>query len=264
MDEQNRFAPDGSLQSIVIRGHNPQGDVAETYQVKDGTYTYKTPVDHGEGKTAPDLAYVSFGGTFDSFTFLIDAMLKSPDHSIRLLPSGTGHIAPLAELDVTSAKGEKKHLTAYAITGFGLSPFPVWMDGDKFFGTPGVVAFLPEGWESVGASMSKAQDDALSKLAPLQYAAIAKSPAGPVAFTNVKLYDSDARKFRDGMTVIVNNGIVTDEGPSKKIKTPACAQGIDGTGKTLIPGLGQSIRSRDCTSHFSPLSGSGMCAPSLQ
>jgi hypothetical protein len=237
MDEQNRFAKDGTLQSMVIRGHNPQGDVGETYEVKDGSYTYKTPVDHGEGKTAPNLAYVSFGGTFDSFTFLIDAMLKSPDHSINLLPSGTGHIAPLTGLDVTNAKGEKKHLTAYAITGFGLSPFPIWMDGDKFFGTPGVVAFLPEGWESVGAAMSKAQDEALAKLAPAQYAAIAKTPAGPVAFTNVKLYDADARKFRDAMTVVVANGVVTSVGPSAKTKAPANAQVIDGAGKTLIPGL---------------------------
>lgn len=237
MDEQNRFAKDGTLQSIVVRGHNPQGDVAETYEVKDGHYTFKTPVDHGEGETAPDLAYVSFGGTFDSFTFLIDAMLKAPDHSIRLLPSGTGHIAPLTELDVTNAKGEKKHLTAYAITGFGLSPFPIWMDGDRFFGSPGVVALLPEGWESVGAAMSKAQDEALARLAPAQVAAIAKTPAGPVAFTNVKLYDSDARQFRAAMTVVVDKGRVTAVGPSAKTKAPANAQVIDGTGKTLIPGL---------------------------
>jgi imidazolonepropionase-like amidohydrolase len=237
MDEQNRFAKDGSLQSIVIRGHNPQGDVGEAYEVKDGAYSYKTPVDHGEGKTAPDLAYVSFGGTFDSFIFLIDAMRKAPDHSIRLLPSGTGHIAPLTELDVTNAKGEKKHLAAYAITGFGLSPFPIWMDGDNFFGNAGVVSLLPEGWESVGAAMSKAQDEALAKLAPVQYAAIAKTPAGPVAFTNVKLYDSDARKFRDAMTVVVDKGLVTAVGPSAGTKAPAGAQVIDGTGKTLIPGL---------------------------
>src|SRR4249919_9783 len=63
MDEQNRFAKDGSLQSMVIRGHNPQGDVGETYEAKGGNFTYKTPVDHGDGTTAPDLAYVSFGGT---------------------------------------------------------------------------------------------------------------------------------------------------------------------------------------------------------
>src|SRR5437868_11556863 len=61
IDEQNRFAPDGTLASMVVRGKNPQGDVAETYDVKDGTYTYKSPVDTGTGKAAPNLAYVAFG-----------------------------------------------------------------------------------------------------------------------------------------------------------------------------------------------------------
>ena len=82
IDEQNRFAPDGTLASMVVRGKNPQGDVAETYDVKDGTYTYKSPVDTGTGKAASNLAYVAFGGTFDSFIFLLDAMLRSPEAAI--------------------------------------------------------------------------------------------------------------------------------------------------------------------------------------
>jgi imidazolonepropionase-like amidohydrolase len=65
----------------------------------------------------------------------------------------------------------------------------------------------------------------------------AKTPAGPVAFTNVKLYDADARKFREHMTVVVEGGRIAADGPSAKIKVPANAQVIDGTGKTLIPGL---------------------------
>src|SRR5262245_9327215 len=34
LDEQNRFASDGTLSSMVVRGHNPQGDAGETYEVK--------------------------------------------------------------------------------------------------------------------------------------------------------------------------------------------------------------------------------------
>jgi imidazolonepropionase-like amidohydrolase len=234
MDEQNRFAPDGTLQSMVIRGKNPSGDVAETYEVKDGRYSFKTPVDHGEGNTAPNLAYSSFGGTFDSFLFLIDMMRKSPDHSIDLLPSGRASIAPLTTLEIGNGT-EKKTVTAYAITGFGLSPFPVWMDGDNFFGTPGVISLMPEGWEKAAPAMSKAQDEALAKLAPVQLAAIAKVPTGPVVFKNVKLFDSDARRFEDGMTVVVAGGRIADVGTNVKI--PPKAEVIDGAGKTLTPGL---------------------------
>ncbi len=108
IDEQNRFAPDGTLASMVVRGKNPQGDAGETYDVKDGTYTYQTPVDHGTGKASPNLAYVAFGGTFDSFTFLLDAMLKSPSHGIDLLPSGHGVIAPLTTLDISNERARER------------------------------------------------------------------------------------------------------------------------------------------------------------
>ena len=239
VDEQNRFAPDGSLQSIVIRGHVPEGDAAETYEARNGTYTYKSPVDQGSGKARPGLEYVTFGGTFDSSLFILDDMLKSQDDSVDLLPSGRGKIEPLTTLEVSNGS-EKKTLTAYAITGFGLSPFPVWMDGNAFFGFAGVLSFLPEGWEKVGPELNKAQDEALAKRAPAQVAAIAKTPSGPVAFENVKLYDADARKFRDAMTVVVDNGRIVSVAPAAKAKVPANAQIIDGAGKTLIPGLWDS------------------------
>ncbi len=234
IDEQNRFAPDGSLQSMIIRGSTPGGDAAERYEVKDGNYSWTSPVDHGAGKTRPGLAYVAFGGTFDSYLFLIDALLKSPTHTVDLLPSGQANIEKLATLDVANGT-EKKSLTCYAITGLGLSPFPVWMEGDKFFGT--YPDFLPEGWEKVGAELSKAQDTALAKRAPELVAALAHKPPGPIAFENVELYDSVGGKFLRGMTVVVDGGYVASVAPSAQARVPANAQKIDGSGKTLIPGL---------------------------
>jgi cytosine/adenosine deaminase-related metal-dependent hydrolase len=236
IDEQNRYAPDGSVVSFVIRGSVPEGDAAETYEVKDGVYTFKSPVDHGTGKVAPTLQYVTFGGTFDSFVPLIDAMMKAPNRTIDLLPSGRGRMEPLTTLEVSNGS-EKKTLTAYAMTGFGLSPFPIWMDGDKLFGIAGVLSFLPKGWEKNAPTMSKVQDAALAKQAPALTAAIAKTPAGAVVFRNVKLYDSEARAFRDGMTVVVENGKITMVGHGLMVKMPANARVIDGTGKTLVPGL---------------------------
>jgi cytosine/adenosine deaminase-related metal-dependent hydrolase len=236
VDEQNRFAPDGTLQSMVIRGHTPGGDAAESYEVKDGNYTWTSPVDHSSGKARSGLEYVAFGGTFDSFSFILDDLLKAPDHSVDLLPSGRAHIEPLTTRTVSNGT-QTKTLTAYAITGFGLSPFPVWMDGNTFFGTAGVLDFLPEGWGKVGPELSRAQDAALAKQAPELVAKIAKTPPGPVAFRNVKLYDADAQQFREGMTVVVANGRVASVGPAAKAKIPSNAEVIDGTGKTLVPGL---------------------------
>jgi hypothetical protein len=123
------------LKTLTIRGKTPAGDAAETYQAGGGTYNFTSPVDQGTGKVMPNLAYVAFGGTFDSFTILLDKMLKSPDHSVNLLPSGRGSLAPLTTLEISNGTA-KKTITAYAITGFDLSPSPVWMDGNNFFVSP--------------------------------------------------------------------------------------------------------------------------------
>ena len=234
VDEQNRFAPDGTLQSLIVRGSTPGGDAAESYGVKDGMYTYTSPVDHGTGQVSPNLYYVAFGGTFDSFLFIMNAMRKSPTHSVDLLPSGHATLEPLTTLGVANGD-QKKTLTAYAITGFGLSPQPVWYDGDQFFAV--APDFVPEGWEKVSALLAKAQDEALAKRAPALVAAIARTPAGPVVFQHVKLYDSDAQVFRDDMTVEVADGRIAYIGHGALPPLPATAQTIDGSGKTLIPGL---------------------------
>jgi len=240
IDEQNRFNADGSLKSLTVRGKTPEGNAAETYQATDGgTYTFTSPVDQGSGKVMPDLAYVAFGGTFDSFTFIIDKMLRAPDHSVNLLPSGRASLAPLTTLEISNGTA-KKTVTAYAVTGFGLSPITVWMDGDTFFGFAGALATVPDGWEKAGPAMVEAQDAALAKLASAQTAAIAKIPAGPVVFRNVKLYDADARQFRDGMTAVVVKGRITAVGSVAQVETPPAAEIIDGTGKALIPGLWDS------------------------
>lgn len=234
-DEQNHFAPDGSLVSMVVRGKVPEGDAAEEYEVKDGAYTFKSPV-HGTGKARRGLEYAAFGGTLDSFIFLVDDMLKAPGHSLDLLPSGRATMEPLTTLEVSNGTA-KKILTAYTVTGIGLSPIPLWMDGTKFFGLAGVLNVLPQGWEKTSAELSKAQDAALGKLAPAKAAALGHIPAGPVVFRNVKLFDSDARQFRDAMTIVVAHGRIQAIGPASTTKAPENAQVIDGTGKTLIPGL---------------------------
>src|SRR5205823_6657377 len=53
----------------------------------------------------------------------------------------------------------------------------------------------------------------------------------------VKLFDADAGRFLDDQTVIADKGRVAALGASATVKPPANARTIDGTGKTLVPGL---------------------------
>ncbi len=239
IDQQVAFAPNGAIALLEVRGRTPQGDAAELYAVEDGKYSFKSPVDQGAGIARSNLAYAAFGGTLDALIVLTDALRRSADGTLDLLPSGRLRLEKLTTTEVYNGRVAKT-LTAYAITGFGFSPTPVWYDGDRFFGFVDFIGYVPERWKAVVPALSKAQDEALAKRAPDLLARVAPKAAGPVAFTHVRLYDADARAFVEDQTVVVDGGKIAAVDAADAVDTPEGAQVFDGQGKTLIPGLWDS------------------------
>jgi imidazolonepropionase-like amidohydrolase len=58
-----------------------------------------------------------------------------------------------------------------------------------------------------------------------------------VAITNVKLVDGTGKPAKLNQTIVFSNGKIQQVGDAAKVKVPEGAQVIDGTGKTIIPGL---------------------------
>jgi len=58
-----------------------------------------------------------------------------------------------------------------------------------------------------------------------------------VAITNVKLVDGTGTPAKLHQTIIFSNGKIDQVGDADQVKLPAGIQVIDGTGKTVIPGL---------------------------
>ncbi|MCE9523182.1 MAG: amidohydrolase family protein [Alphaproteobacteria bacterium] len=236
IDQRIVFAPDGTIAALEVRGSVPQGDAAESFQVAKGRFDFKSPVDRGAGPSRFNLYYAPFGGTLDATIALIDALRRTPDGSLDLLPSGRLSLETLTTSEVSNGRVTRK-LTAYAVTGFGFSPQPIWYDGDQFFGIVDVVSYVPERWTNAVAALSKAQDEAMAARAPGVLARLAPKATGAIAFKDVRLYDADAKTFRQGMTVIAVDGRIAAVGPAASTDVPTGAQVIDGHGKTLVPGL---------------------------
>ena len=76
----------------------------------------------------------------------------------------------------------------------------------------------------------------LSILVPA-FAQTKPATSGTVAFVDVNVIPMDKERVLQHQTVIVRNGVIAEIGDVKRIKVPAGAQRIDGTGKFLIPGL---------------------------
>lgn len=237
LDYSGTAGPDGMPVKMTIRGVTPNGDAAETFDISGGTASWKSQVDSGSVAYTAPAFYASMGGPFDTSAWFLERLLASPGKTMKLLPGGQARAEKLTTVDV--GEGAKKQtVTLWSMTGISTSPLPVWADAnDKFFAASFGIAWIPAEYAGEQKRLEEAQTAALAAIAPANVKALLKTPTGPVAFTNVKLYDADNVRFVSGQTVIVDRGLITAVGPAGSTKVPPDAQVFDGTGKTLVPGL---------------------------
>jgi len=239
VDSASRLGAEGMIDHLVVRGFTPQGDSAETFDIANGTASWKSPVDGASAPYAGPAMYNAFGGPIDLTETMVDALIAAPNHTLALLPGGEARAEPMTTLTVGDGAA-KRTITAWAITGFANTPVPVWTDEQgKFFALDAGLTFVRTGYESAQAAIDKAQDDSMAARAPIIAHTLFKKPAGPVAFTHVRAF-IDGQRYVEDETVVEDEGVITAVGPAGKVKVPAGAQVIDGTGETLVPGLWDS------------------------
>jgi len=239
VDSASRLGRDGMIEHMVVRGFTPQGDSAETFDISNGTASWKSPVDGASAPYAGPAMYNAFGGPIDLTVDLVDALIAAPNHTLAMLPGGEAHAEPLTTLTVGEGAA-KRTLTAWSVTGLGNTPAPVWTDDQgKFFAFDAGLTLIRTGYESAQPAIDKAQDEAMATRAPVIAHTLFKKPAGPVAFTHVRAF-IDGKRYVEDETVVEDNGVITAVGPAGKVKVPAGAQVIDGAGETLVPGLWDS------------------------
>jgi imidazolonepropionase-like amidohydrolase len=235
-DSSARLGPDGMIEHLTIRGFTPTGDAGETFDIKNGVATWKSPIDAGSAKYQSVAMYNPVGGPMDLSAVLFEALIAAPGQSLAMLPGGQAHAAPLTTLTVgTGAK--KQTIQAYAVTGISNTPYPVWMDAQgRFFAVVEGLSCIRAGYEDYQTQLNKAQDEALAKSSAGMVKSLLQVPSGPVAFTHVRTFIEGTR-FVEDQTVVVDRGVITQIGASATTVAPANAQVVDSTSKTLVPGL---------------------------
>jgi imidazolonepropionase-like amidohydrolase len=228
---------DGMPARVVVRGVTPQGDAAEAFTIAGGQATWQSPVDTGAAAYAAPRYYASFGGTMDTNAAFFERLINAPGRTLELLPGGKAHAEKLTTLEVGDA-ANRQAITCWSVTGLSNSPIPVWTDArGRFFGVNFGLAWLPAGYEDTLKPTEKAQNDALAAEVARISLALPRIPRTPIAFTGVRLYDADARRFLADQTVVVEGGRIVAVGPAASTSVPSGAERIEGRGKTLVPGL---------------------------
>jgi imidazolonepropionase-like amidohydrolase len=222
--------------------------VEEHFAIENGVGRWKSTSENGQSP-GPGF-YVSNNGPESENAFLVAALLKAGNAPVKLFPAGEARLERLTDVTVEH-HARKLHITEFAITGLSFEPHKLWLDDDqRLFGFPGVyLAILREGWESANdqlRALDRAAEDARNaRLAR----ALAQHPGRPVAVEHVRLFDSEQAAIREDQTVLINGERISLVGPSATVSVPKDAQHIDGTGKTLLPGL------FDMHAHAQPVDG---------
>jgi imidazolonepropionase-like amidohydrolase len=239
-DESVHFGSNGQPDRITVRGVTPTGDAAETFVVDDREARWKSPVDSGSKAYDGASHYLPQGGTISAIAVLAEKVYAAPGRKLKLLPGGEARLVKLSDLAVGQGK-LRKTIAAWSIEGLSLDPQPVWLDQQgKFFGVAGFLGILPEQYTGELERMIKAQNDGLAARATSFAHRFGAVAATPVAFTHVKLFDSEGGRFLDDQTVVADKGRITAVGKTASLTLPATARVIDGAGKTLLPGLWDS------------------------
>ena len=219
-DSNARLGKDGLIEHLTVRGFNPSGDEAETFDIKDGVARWKSPVDQGSVEIHQAAMYSSFGGPVDLMADLVEALVATPTHKLTLLPGGVATAERLTSLVVGKGPAALS-LNAYAIRGLDFGPIPVWVDGQgKFFAFDGGLTWIRAGYEPFQLQLDKAQDDAIAKRSPAIARSLLKMAQGPVAFTHVRNF-VDGTRFVEDETVVVDHGVITTLG---RPTPPPCRQ----------------------------------------
>jgi imidazolonepropionase-like amidohydrolase len=237
-DLLGHIGTNGLPSSVAIRGVTPSGDAAETFTLADSKAQWRSPTDEGAADSPAGRFYLTLGGpTGATNAWFLETLLRQPNHALPLLPSGQASAARLTSLEVGSGDTAQT-VTAWAVSGLGTTPFPVWADAQgKFFGVTGGLSWLPEAYLADRVRLEDAQAKAMAARMPALAKALVTQPSTPVAFTHVQTFDADQRLFRLDQTVVVAAGKIVMAGSAAKVAVPANAQTIDGRGKTLLPGL---------------------------
>jgi hypothetical protein len=230
-------AADGSPLRTDITGNDYlKAPVDEHFAVEGGTGHWKSTSESGQA-AAPGF-YVSINGAAVESALLVEALLKAKDAPVKLFPAGQAKLERMTEVTLES-HGQKLHVTQFGITGLSYEPQTVWLDDDQhFFGTPGKwFAILREGWEDTNEQLyaleRKALDERYARLAH----ELVRHPDHPIAMEHVRVFDSEQATTREDQTVVIQGELITMAGSSAAVTVPKDAEIIDGTGKTLLPGL---------------------------
>ncbi len=238
LDSSGKAGTDGMPAALAIRGVTPQGDAAETFTVSGGTAAWKSPIDAGTARLL-NARVLRVAGRTDRHDGVVPRSAARASRQVAGPAAGRQGARREARRSQGGRRCDRANDRALVghrhqhLAAADLGRREQQILRARPSDSPGCRKRMPANRRTI----EEAQAKATAAQAPGLAKSLVKVPAGPVAFTGVRLFDADAPRFVNDQTVVVDKGVIAAVGARESVKVPAGAQVIDGSGKTLIPGL---------------------------
>jgi Amidohydrolase family len=241
-DLKEEFSVDtfGAPVFYVGSGKSTYGnEIKESYAWQEGRGRWSSPVDNDDKPVEAGALYVPVEGSSLLGAQLARSLLLRPGKAAPGVAGGKFSVERVADLKLGTPTGEVP-VALYALNGIDVAPWYYWLrdDAEKTFfaDVSPWLEIVPEGYEAHGAALLARQQQARTdRLQQLQQR-LARPLTGLTVIRNVRWFDSRVALMRGPSDIFVYEGLVSAIEPAGT-KSLEPAHIIDGSGKTLLPGL---------------------------
>ena len=198
--------------------------------------SWSNKAEKGEKQLSAPAFYVPIDATIGSE--LAEALIAAPGGHLPLLPEGEARIERVLDRSV-EVGGKMQTVTLYEISGLSFTPDPLWLAADHSLFAAGSdwSVLIRDGGEAVWPALLEAQKAHASARGEEVARKLIHRPVGKLLIEHARLFDSEAMKARDGMSVLVSGSRIVAVAPDGELPGSAGAEVIDAKGKMLLPGL---------------------------
>ena len=241
-DLKESFAVDAAGVPVSYQGNGTStfgGAINERFSLAAGTLEWEALVDRGRQPVPATTLYLPIEASPEYMAQLVRALQRQPEGRAPTLGGGQFSVERLARHTLGGAQAPLE-VGLYALTGIGFAPQYLWLreDGSQalFAEVDAGWALIEQGFEADAKALLARQQQARAERGQVLRERLAKPLPGLTVIRNVRWFDTRAAVMRGPSDVLLFAGRISAINPVGS--TPQdVAQSIDGSGRTLLPGL---------------------------
>jgi hypothetical protein len=206
--------------------------VKEIFKVKGDSATWENPKGTNEGEIKEDELYFRYDGSPAVYEILAQNLLASKNRKVSLFPEGEAEL--VKKIPMTLKDGT--NLDLLMLKGLDMAPTYLWMKGNELVcSIEGNLHVVQEAYKDMRSEMQTLQNE-VEDAYLIEVSKSLTHDIDKVVIKNVAVFTEDGSLLLN-QDVIVDNETIEEINPAGKGTIYANAEVVDGSGKTLMPGM---------------------------